>query len=300
MQQPSLIRHAGDVPSRLLDQCRRMPLPDAVLLCSPEHFRVVDVKNPFMEGQVGAVDSRSAVRQWELLKQTLESLRLRVEVLKALPECEDMVFAANPVFVGLDVDGHKVCVPSRMKFPSRRNEVPSFVHWFEAHGYRVDPPSVPGYFEGGGDALWHPGRGLIWGGHGPRTSAAVYPELVRIFDVPVIQLELVTERFYHLDTCFCALDETTVLVHAPAFSPESVKLIGSVFPRVLEASAAEATQQLACNAAGFLGRYVMIQAGAAQVNGLLRQAGFEVIEVETGEFLKSGGSVFCLKSSFWS
>jgi len=29
---------------------KAMPLPRAVLMCAPDYFNVVDVKNPFMEG----------------------------------------------------------------------------------------------------------------------------------------------------------------------------------------------------------------------------------------------------------
>ncbi len=298
--QPRVIRHPRDLPARLPDACRSMPPPDSVLLCSPEHFRVVDVKNPFMEGNVGAVRPGEARRQWAQLKRVLEGLPVGVEVIEALPDCEDMVFAANPVFPGLDAKGRRVCVPSRMKFPSRRREVPAFTRWFEARGYRIEPLASREYFEGGGDALWHPGRRLIWGGHGPRTRPSAYPELARIFETPVVLLELVQERFYHLDTCFCALDEQNVLIHPPAFSPASLEMIRQVFPRVLEAGEADATRRLACNAAAFGGRSVVIQLGARRVNRKLREAGFEAIEVETGEYLKSGGSVFCMKAGFWS
>ena len=35
--------------------------------------------------------------------------------------------------------------------------------------------------------------------------------------------------------------------------------------------------------------------GANEANAKLRSAGFNVVEVDTSEFMKSGGSVFCLK-----
>ena len=52
---------------------------------------------------------------------------------------------------------------------------------------------------------------------------------------------------------------------------------------------------MACNAAAFHDRFVVLQKGANEVNEKLRAAKFEVIEVETGEFMKSGGSVYCMK-----
>ena len=32
---------------------------------------------------------------------------------------------------------------------------------------------------------------------------------------------------------------------------------------------------------------------------MLREAGFEVVELDTDEYLKSGGSVFCMKLMYW-
>jgi N-dimethylarginine dimethylaminohydrolase len=72
-------------------------------------------------------------------------------------------------------------------------------------------------------------------------------------------------------------------------------LIRSLVPCVIEVDAAEATQAMACNAAAFSGKYVVLQSGAPRVNRKLRERGFQVIEVETSEFMKSGGSVFCMK-----
>ena len=72
-------------------------------------------------------------------------------------------------------------------------------------------------------------------------------------------------------------------------------LVRDVFERVIEVDAFEATDSMACNAAAFLGKYVVIQGGAVKVNWALRGLGFEVFEVETSEFMKSGGSVFCMK-----
>jgi N-dimethylarginine dimethylaminohydrolase len=85
-----------------------------------------------------------------------------------------MVFCANPVFTGLDGEGRRVCVLSHRRVASRRTEVAAHAEWFQGNGYRVF--SIPGLelFEGGGDAIWHPGRRLIWGGYGFRTDKEIY------------------------------------------------------------------------------------------------------------------------------
>ena len=43
----------------------------------------------------------------------------------------------------------------------------------------------------------------------------------------------------------------------------------------------------------------MLTAGANRTAAVLTEHGYRVHEVEIGEFLKSGGAVFCLKQFFW-
>ncbi len=291
-----MVLHAGTVSDQIhFEQLETMPYPRAVLMCPPEWFDIVDVKNPFMQGQQGHVDTALARREWQAVKDAFEDIGIEVRTDAPLPGCEDMVFCANPVFTGLDSSGQRVCVLSHMRFDSRKKEVGVHAEWFRSNGYRVVPIETPGLFEGSGDALWHPWRRLIWGGYGFRTSKEVYEEISNIFHAPVIPLELVDERFYHLDTCFCPLDEHSVMVFPGAFSGEGFDAIRRVFRRIIEVDESEAGK-MACNATPFLGRYIVIQRGLENVNRSLRATGFQVVEVETSEFLKSGGSVFCMKS----
>ncbi len=262
-----------------------------VLLCPPDHFDVVDVKNAFMKGQAGKVDRARARAQWDALAATFRGIGLSVEALAPTPGCEDMVFTANPTLTGLNARGKKVAILSQMRHPSRQREVLAHREWFVSHGYDVIESPVP--FEGGGDATWHPGRRVVWGGFGQRSVAEAYPFVARVFGVEALTLDLATD-FYHLDTCFCPLDGKTVLVHAKAFTRAGLALIKRNFRHVIEASEADARDRFACNAA-VSGKHVVIQRGCAALEEKLRKAGFEIHAVETGEFLKSGGSVYCMK-----
>jgi N-dimethylarginine dimethylaminohydrolase len=262
-----------------------------VLLCPPDHFDVVDVKNAFMRGQAGKVDRARARQQWEELAATFRAIGLSVDALTPTPGCEDMVFCANPSFTGLNRHGKRVAVLSLMKHPSRQREVAAHREWFLSHGY--DVIESPVLFEGGGDAVWHPGKRVLWGGHGQRSVPEAYPFLAMVFGVEAVPLELKTD-FYHLDTCFCPLDGKTLLCYPKAFTRAALALIKERFPRLVEATEADARDRFACNAAVF-GKHVVIQRGSTALEEKLRKLGFEVHPVETSEFLKSGGSVYCLK-----
>ncbi|MBM4062521.1 MAG: amidinotransferase [Planctomycetes bacterium] len=270
--------------------------PQRVLMCTPEHFDVVDVKNPHMAGHIGHIDRPRAAAQWRELAATFRRLGHEVATIAGQPGLEDMVFAANQVLPGIGGDGRPYVVPSHMRHERRRGEVPHYRAWFAAQGYAIRELSADaGFFEGQGDAIWHPGRQLLWGGHGPRTSPRAYDELAALLRVPVIELRLVQPGYYHLDTCFCALSPAAALVYPAAFDGESLAMLRAVFPLVIEVPEGEASHGFACNALCLDGRTVVLQRGAVRTVAALRAAGFEVAEVETGEFLKSGGSVFCLK-----
>jgi N-dimethylarginine dimethylaminohydrolase len=209
---------------------------------------------------------------------------------------EDMVFAANQVLPGLDANGRPYVLLSRMRHPSRRKEVTIYRDWFEHQGYVViELSEEAGYFEGQGDAIWHPGKQLLWGGYGQRTTLRAYAEISERLSVPVITLALVHPSFYHLDTCFCVLSSDAALYFPDAFDEDGRALLASMFPRLIEVCEDEATRFLACNAHAVDGKTVILQRGAADTIERLRAEGFCAVEVETDEFLKSGGSVFCMK-----
>lgn len=273
----------------------RRPEPRTVLMCPPDYFEVRDVKNAFMAAHVGRTEHARARDEWLALRDTFRRLGHDVVTIDPVPGLEDMVFSANQALPGIDAEGRPYVVMSRMRHESRQREVPYYRAWFAARGYRVLELETDTLFEGQGDGLWHPGRQLLWGGYGHRTELAAWHELSARLDVPVVALELPTDAFYHLDTCLCLLDERTALAYLPAFTDAGQAMIRAVFPRVIEASAEAATQWFACNATCLDGRYVVLQRGADALAATLEEAGYEPVEVETGEFLKSGGSVFCLK-----
>lgn len=271
------------------------PEPPTVLMCPPDYFEVRDVKNAFMAGNIGAVDRQKAMAQWEALRDTFRRLGHDVVTIDPVPDREDMVFSANQALPGIGPDGIPYAVMSRMRHESRRLEVPHYRAWFARRGYRIIDLETPALFEGQGDALWHPGRQLLWGGYGHRTDIATYRELAQRLDTPIIALELPTEEFYHLDTCLCLLDERTALAYPKALSEEGMAILRALFPTVIEATDVEASRFFACNAACLDGRHVVIQKGVGELKRKLEAAGFEVVEVDTSEFIKSGGSVFCMK-----
>ena len=273
-----------------------MAAPTGVLVCPPDHFDVVDVKNPHMAGSVGTVDRKLAREQWGMLVEAFHRIGLRALRIEPVPGCEDMTFTANQTLTGIDDAAHTTVLLSRMRHASRRREVPAFRTWFEERGWRVvDTLPEDGLFEGAGDVVWHPGRHLAWAGHGFRSSPEAHRHVAEAFGVPVLTLALRDERFYHLDTCLCPLDERAALVVQEAFDAAGLELLEAVFDEIVPCDPDEAVHALAANAVVLPGRGAVIDRRAPRTADVLARYVDDVVRVDTGEFLKSGGSVFCLK-----
>ena len=279
----------------------KMPIPGRVLLVKPTYFDVEYIINPHMKGMVGAVDKMQAQNEWEHLKDGYEELGFDVHVLDGKKGLPDMVFCANQSLPFSDEADNLKVVMSIMAADERKEEVPPVEKFYKDLGYEIfhlDSSKVDNY-EGMGDGLWHFKRQLLWGGYGFRSSLTAYKQISEILNVPVIALELVDENFYHLDTCMCMLNEKNCLIYADAFTDTGLEMIHKMFENVIEATTYEAVKMFAVNAACPDGKNVFIQQGCTDVNQKLRDAKFSVHEFSTYEFIKSGGSVFCMKMMLW-
>lgn len=277
-----------------------IPAPRNVLMTTPAHFQVKYVINPHMKGNVGSVDLDTAIDQWDSLRGVYEAIGLDVRVIEGARDLPDMVFCANQTLPFVTPDGRKGIVPSLMHAPERRGEVLHFTSFFTGMGYQVHrlPSRIPD-FEGMGDAIWHPSRYLLYGGHGYRSSSDAYRFISEELDVPVVLLRLVDPDFYHLDTCLCVLDERSCLIYPDAFDDDSLDMIDDLFEVVLEAPEEEARRSFAVNAHCPDERHVIVPENCDTTTEILSEQGFLTIEVDTSEFLKAGGSVFCMKQMFW-
>lgn len=278
-----------------------MPAPSNVLMVRPTHYDIKYVINPYMETNVGAVDKMQALNEWKHLYDGFRELSFSVNAIDGLTDLPDMVFCANQSLPYIYEDGRKGVLMSIMNTEFRKPEVDRIQKYFEHLGYEIKElkNDQSESFEGMGDALWHFKKRLIWGGYGFRTNLGVYEEISGLLETPVIALELVDERFYHLDTCICMLSEDTVMIYADAFTDAGIEMIYKLFHTVIEASKYEAENLFAVNATCPDGKNVLIQQGCTDVNKKLRDAGFSVHEYSTYEFIKSGGSVFCMKLLYW-
>jgi N-dimethylarginine dimethylaminohydrolase len=288
-----------------LTEVPTLPYFDQVEMADPEHFDVQYAINPHMldkHGELQKVNRQEARKQWKILKQTIEQCGVEVHVAPPMEGHPDFVFCANPWLpIPAEVTGEEAhCVPSRMASNERAREVEHWSASLQARGWTIAPLTGSSKrLEGTGDGLWHPGRQVLWGGVGSRTDHAAWEELSERYELRVMLLELQDPALYHLDTALAPLDEQTCLWSPSAFNDQGADLIQRLFKDPIAVTEEEAHQHFVCNAfapsTAQGGREVLMQPGATRIVSELNHRGFRCIEVDTGEFLKAGGSVFCMK-----
>jgi N-dimethylarginine dimethylaminohydrolase len=258
-----------------------------LLVCPPDYFRIDYEINPWMDRR-NAVEGRRAALQWRGLMDTLQKkVGVTLEKMAPVEGLPDLVFTAN---AGVVVDG--VAVPSRFRHPERQREQTHFEQWFSAHGYRLEYLTGNTFFEGAGDLLGVPDLWL--GGYRKRSDIAAYSQLSKLFGREIIPVELVDDRFYHLDTCFCPLTGGEILFYPQAFDQYAQAVIRDRLEESRRISVRESeAHRFACNAV-CVGKKVVLPAGCPDTVGMLQDHGYDVLPLELDEFMKAGGSAKCL------
>ena len=258
-----------------------------ILMCRPDFFGVNYEINPWMNRMVQPDISR-AISQWETLVGILKNdLGCRIFFIPPEEGLPDMVFTANAGYVHSDK-----FVLSRFKHKERSGEEPFFRKWFEENGYEVLELSHNNYFEGAGDAL--PMGDTIFAGYHFRSEIGSHTELSKLLNTKVISLELIKDRFYHLDTCFCPLDNGDLIYYPEAFDEYARKVIEKnvAADKIITVGDKESAS-FSCNAVSVADAVVM-NTGAPKLAGELQSRGLRVFQTDLSEFLKSGGSAKCL------
>jgi N-dimethylarginine dimethylaminohydrolase len=282
--------------------CAATAPPARVVLCDPAEFDVVEAINVHMRdasGQLNRIDRAEARRQWQQLVDAYRGAGIDVSILPAAPGLHDFCFAANPSFVLPLPGGQSEVWLGRMAHASRRGEVAFHAEFAKRAGLviREMPPWVES-FEGTGDAVLHPGRFALHAGVGPRTSESAWRALAQAHpEMTFYCYRLQNPEYYHLDTALAPLDETRAMIVREAFDEDGRGLLQNAFSDLFEIPRDEALR-FAGNAHCPDGRHVLLQRGCARTESWLASRGYVPVPVETSEFIKSGGSVFCLKQAW--
>jgi N-dimethylarginine dimethylaminohydrolase len=266
-----------------------------LLMCAPAHFAINYSINPWMEPAKWAAAAHAvAERQWAGLHDTLRSSGAAIDTVAPQAGLPDLVFTANAAVV---LDG--TALLARFRHPERQGEEPVFAAAFEKLRERglIDrvvalPDGV--VMEGAGDCLFDEARNLFWMGFGQRSERRAVDAVAQAFGLPVVPLELVDPRFYHLDTAFCPLPTGDVIYHAGAFSDEGrMEIARRVAENKRIVLSEEEAAQFSANAV-CVGRTIVMSRCTDALRKRLERRGYHVAATPLDTFLQSGGSAACL------
>ncbi|MFY9642695.1 MAG: arginine deiminase-related protein [Rhodomicrobium sp.] len=268
------------------------------LMTDSSHFEVSYKINPWMKPEawreneaVNRAQARDAQRQ---LAAALRQAGARVTIMDGVPGLPDMVFPANAAVV---LNGRAIV--ARFRHYERQGEERHFfaqlMHLKEL-GVLSEVARAPKncWQEGAGDCIWDASRQFFWAGFGPRSSFDAIAAIKDYFGAPVVPLELVSGRFYHLDTCFVPFSGGQILFYPPAFSKMSIAAIRDRVPadKLIEASDEDA-ERFAVNAVN-IGRDIVMAEPAQRLTDELKEHGYNTVPVHLRPFIMSGGGAYCM------
>jgi N-dimethylarginine dimethylaminohydrolase len=269
-----------------------MPL---FLMTDPDCFNVSYRINPWMQPKAWTPERLAGAKAASAqLKTALRAAGAQVETVGAVRGLPDLVFPANAAVV---LDGRVLL--ARFRHPERQGEEAVFRSAFlglKKRGLVSEIVELPeGVFqEGAGDAIWDADRKLFWAGYGPRSSKASIAAIRHAFGQEVVPLELASDRFYHLDTCFCPLAGGDVLYYPAAFTPAAQATIRARVPEAQRIEASDEEAAAFCVNAVNLGGEVVMARAPASLRKKLRDRGYSLTEIDLDPFILSGGAAYCM------
>ena len=252
-------------------------------MCRPSHYNICYTINPWMD-ITNEAEYLPSQNEWQTLHHTIIRLGGWVEYVDPQPGFPDMVFTAN---AGLIYKNK--CVVSNFKFFERQGEEVHYRHHL-GQFYETLRLSKELHFEGAGDALF--AGDVLFAGYGFRSDIEAIDEVADMLDVnEVVKCQLIDSRFYHLDTCFCPLNDKQAIYFPGAFPNETIEIMKDHLEmiEVLEEDAVK----FACNAV-VLGENIIIPEGCENTKRLLQDLGFDVYSCRMNEYIKAGGACKCL------
>lgn len=265
------------------------------LMCPPDYFNVEYEINPWMRGQFHKARRELAQKQWHDFCTTLKKYA-DVLLMPAEKNLPDLVFTANAGSIF-----EKRVLLSHFRYPERQGEEEFYKKWFVEQKYAVLEMPNKLFFEGGGDVLPQPGMPLVWMGFGFRSDKGACTVIKDFFKSEIIGLQLIDNRFYHLDTCLCPLLDGELMYFPQAFDEESLNNINKTcaLEKQIKVTEEDATK-FACNAVlietpdGPTRGVIILNEISQALKDELEQRQYKVIEQPVSEFLRAGGATRCL------
>ncbi|MCM3710558.1 dimethylarginine dimethylaminohydrolase family protein [Sporosarcina luteola] len=253
-----------------------------VILCQPKFMAIEDIINDTQKQYADEnIDVELAMKQHEEFEKLLRELGVEVIKLPSSEQFPEQVFTRD---IGFTV-GEEIFV-AEMASDIRKGEEEALEEFLEDENisYQTTTDRVEG-----GDVIVD--RDKVYVGISSRTSDEAVRNLQR--DLPKHKIIRVpfNEKYLHLDCVFNILSPEIGLIFPEALSADMVETLSQSY-KLIEVSPEEQFT-MGTNVLSIGGNKVFSLPQNKQVNAAMREHGFEVIEVDFSEIIKSGGSFRC-------
>ncbi|MEH7180374.1 dimethylarginine dimethylaminohydrolase family protein [Neobacillus vireti] len=254
-----------------------------VILCQPQYMTIREVINDTQkEFKDEGIHIKTALEQHREFVRTLEENGIEVILLPYHKKFPEQVFTRD---IGFTL-GQTIFV-AKMAHDVRIGEEGVLRQWLddeEMSYYHL----AEGRIEGGDVII---DGETIYVGLSNRTHQQAVDHLQSIlnqFDVKAISFK---EKYLHLDCVFNVISPDVALIYPPALTKEDIELFSSRY-ELIEVSEEEQFT-LGTNVLNIGNKKILSLPVNKHVNRELVNRGFEVIEVDITEIIKSGGSFRC-------
>lgn len=253
-------------------------------MCQPTNFSIRYQINPWMK--VDSIDSQKAQSQWENLIKTYKKANINVIKIQQNQDFPDMVFTTDSFII----KGNTALL-ANFFHPQRQAEPEIFEPLLSSLNFKIKKIPDQYKFEGGDFRFYH---NKLFLGYGFRTQKDSISQLKRILKTRIIPIQLINPKYYHLDTCFFILNENHAFYIKDAISSHSLHDLKMHFTNLHQIQKSD-QQNFAANSVVY-GNNVIGNTHLDQFKSQIINLGYNFLEVDISEFLKSGGGIHCLSN----
>ncbi|REB08184.1 hypothetical protein DVB69_08305 [Sporosarcina sp. BI001-red] len=253
-----------------------------VVLCEPKYMAIKDIINDVQKKYKDEnIDRTKAMKQHEEFERKLKEHNIEVIKLPSSERYPEQVFTRD---IGFTL-GDRLFLAD-MASDIRKGEEAALQNWLlqENIPFRVSESRVEG-----GDVIVD--RNRVFVGISSRTSEESVQHLEQTLpDHEIIRVPF-NEKYLHLDCVFNVISPEVGLYFPEAFDVETRKNLESMYNLIEVEKEEQFTMGTNVLSIGSGQLFSLPQ--NPQVNAAMRSKGFDVIEVDFSEIIKSGGSFRC-------
>jgi len=295
------------VEKRFLIRQAKAVIPKKKIITITGHtFEILDMQrgqNPYERGE--HINSKKAEEEHEHLEKAFSQItKYKINPQHSI-HLPDIVFVANGGLCLPRLKEPLVILPW-MKYPQRRDELPFLKQMFKKMDIKTVP--FPGShdapFEGQAEIKWFNGGAKAIGAYGFRSTMKTFRILNKMLNkiykanglVPpeLLIVPIASFDYYHLDVGMLEYNDTSCIIHKKAFSPTSVQKIKN-FLGAANVHIIDTSDKFCLNAVVDGNNLITHKLNNVGLKNTLEKiTGKQVVQVDTTEFEKSGGSVRCM------